>query len=174
MRLWMVLGALGLIFSARVAYISFTVQIPRETLLVRIGTDQVVHDFAKPARIWTWDTRLAGTEQVPYWKWRYSVERRLNARRYIVMFEIMGTPEEGLRYRPKSAAQWKRPQLEHWSRSMLGEFEAQTLEEWEEFPEDWADEHHDEFRDRLTNWFDESPWSGQGIRIAGVYPNVVR
>ena len=115
-------------------YGMYSVEIPAHSLLVRSGSTNVadiVAVFPKSTRLLAGDRRLTDTDLLPYWRWEFQVVRDVELFRYGVTLSVMGTPEEGLKYRDKAQAHWRRPELEAWAdtplRSLATSWESQPV-----------------------------------------------
>ena len=144
-----------------------TTEIPEQSMLVNNGGDgvkDIVAVFPQKTHLWIWDRRLAGTELMPYWPWAFQVDRSVGTFAYQVTLSIMGSPEEGLKYREKSKAGWRRPQLEDWAAKMLNQFEVDNQTAFSQVTE--LDETA--LKQLLISWFERSKFANQGIHIAGI------
>jgi hypothetical protein len=156
-------------------YNRYTVEIPDHSLLVRKGSSNVtdiIATFPYATRLLAWDRRLATSDMLPYWRWIFSVNRDVDVFRYMVMFSIMGSPEEGLKYRDKSQAHWERAQLEDWSNKLLHRFEADHWDRWTAYRLPPTEAQEEEFKKMLLDWFDGSTFANQGIHIEQIVVNL--
>jgi hypothetical protein len=115
---------------------------------------------------------LTNTDLLPYWRWQFEVVRDVERFRYGVTLSVMGSPEEGLKYREKAQANWHRPELEAWAGKMLHRFEADTWESWTSFRMPPTEAEEEEFKKALSHWFIRSPFANQGIHIEHVVVNL--
>jgi hypothetical protein len=136
------------------------------------GLTAVVAVFPEPAHLWIWDPRLANTTLLPYWRWQFGVTRRLDHFRYGVVFSIMGSPEEGLKYREKASAHWHRPELEAWAATVLQQFEHETRADWAAYRRPLSTDHEHAFAALLVNWFAASRFAAEGIHVEHVVANL--
>jgi hypothetical protein len=149
----------------------YTVEVPAQNMLVARGgrdSKDIVAVFPRSTRLLMSDGRLSNTDVLPYWRWAFDVTHVTNAFRYGVTFSIMGSPEEGLKYRDKAQANWHRPDLNEWATRMLVRFEADTSDRWETYRMPLTSEEQDAFRKALMSWFERSAFSNQGIHIEHV------
>jgi hypothetical protein len=156
-------------------YGMYTVEIPAYSLLVKSGsknTGDIVAVFPKSTRLLVGDSRLTNTELLPYWRWEFEVVRDVELFRYGVTLSVMGTPEEGLKYRDKAQAHWRRPELEAWADKMLHRFEADTWNSWTSFRTPPTEAEEEAFKKALAEWFIHSPFANQGIHIEHVVVNL--
>src|SRR5262249_40558563 len=99
-----------------------TVEIPERSMIVKHGSSDPKHIialFRHATQLPASDTRLAVGDLLPYWPWDFQVVREMNRSKYTITLSIMGSPEEGLKYRDKLEAGWHRRELEEWSGKML-------------------------------------------------------
>jgi hypothetical protein len=150
--------------AAIVGRYRFTTEIPEQSILVKKGSHEVkdiVGTFPDVTRLWVWDERLSGTDLLPYWPWAFHVDRSVGGFEYRVTLSIMGSPAEGLKYREKAQAGWRRPQLEEWAGRMLSQFEADNQAAFSR-P---AKLEASELKQLLVSWFERSTFVNQGIHI---------
>jgi hypothetical protein len=152
-------------------FYAFTVEIPHQSMLVRRGSadpSDIVATFPQSTRLSVWDARLVSAEILPYWRWEFDLSRDLEKFRYTVSMSIMGTPEEGLMYRDKALANWRRPELEQWAGRMLHRFEADSWDEWSRYRTPPTEDEERQFSDRLLSYFERSAFANQGIHVEQV------
>jgi hypothetical protein len=152
-------------------YGMYTVEIPAYSFLVKAGSTSagdIVAVFPKSTRLLVADGRLANTDLLPYWRWEFEVVRDVERFRYGVALSVMGSPEEGLKYREKAQANWHRPELEAWAGKMLHRFEADRWESWTSFRMPPTEAEEEAFKKALSDWFIRSPFANQGIHIEHV------
>jgi hypothetical protein len=124
-----VLALVGCLAVVVAGYCRYTVEVPAQNMVVKRGSRDVkdiVAIFPRSTRLPVWDGRLANADVLPYWRWEFQVGRNVEKFQYGVTLSIMGSPEEGLKYRDKAQAHWQRPQLEEWVGEMLHRFESQV------------------------------------------------
>jgi hypothetical protein len=113
------------LFTLVAGYSNCTVEVPSHNLIVKRDSRDVkdiVAVFPRATRLLVWDRRLANADVLPYWRWEFDVIRDVDTFRYGVTLSIMGSPAEGLKYRDKAQAHWRRPELEAWAGRMLHQF----------------------------------------------------
>ena len=171
-----VLIMVGCALSGIVAgYASCTVEVPAQNMLVKRGSREVkdiVAVFPRSTRLLVRDGRLANADVLPYWRWSFHVVRDVERFRYGVTLSVMGSPEEGLKYREKSEANWRRQELEAWAGRMLHRFEADTWDIWSVYRKPPTEAEEEQFRRTLLSWFDTSKFANQGIRVDQVVVNL--
>jgi hypothetical protein len=149
-------------------YGRYTVKIPAQNMLVKKGSRDVsgiVAVFPRSTRLPVWDGRLANADVLPYWRWEFIVLRDVEKFRYSVNLSVMGSPEEGLKYRDKAQAHWHRPELEEWSGRMLHRFEVDTWDIWTAYHTPPTEAEEENFDQMLLSWFQGSKFANQGIHI---------
>jgi hypothetical protein len=102
----------------------------------------------------------------------FEVVRDVQLFRYGVTLSVMGTPEEGLKYRDKAQAHWLRPELEAWAAKMLHRFEADRWDSWTSFRMPPTEAEEEAFKQALSEWFIHSSFANQGIHIEHVVVNI--
>jgi hypothetical protein len=165
----------GCCVSGFVGLNRYTVEIPAQTILVKKGrrnAADIVAVFPNSTRLLVGDVRLRDTDVLPYWPWEFQVVRNVDLFRYGVTLAVMGSPEEGLKYRDKSEADWHRPELEAWADKMLHRFEADTWDSWTLYRMPPTEAQEDAFKQSLFAWFAQSSFANQGIRIKHVVVNL--
>ena len=166
------LVVVGCFVSAMVAgYGKYTVEIPAQNMLVKKGgtsAADIVAVFPDSTRLLVRDERLTNTDLLPYWRWEFQVLRDVERFRYGVTLSIMGSPEEGLKYRDKSQANWRRPELQEWAGQMLHRFEADMWDSWTSFRMPPTEKEEEEFKKTLKAWFERSSFANQGIHVEQV------
>ena len=143
-------------------YGMYTVEIPAYSLLVKSGSTNatdIVAVFPKSTRLLVSDARLTNTDLLPYWRWEFEVVRDVELFRYGVTFSVMGSPEEGLKYRDKALANWHRAELEAWAGKMLHRFEADRWETWTTFRMPPTEAEEQAFEKALSDWFTRSSFA---------------
>ena len=171
-----VLVLAGCCLSGIVAgYGKYTVEVPAQSMLVKKGSGNVkdiVAVFPRSTRLLIGDGRLGNADVLPYWRWEFQVIRDVERFRYGVTLSIMGSPEEGLKYRDKAQAHWRRPELEAWAGRMLHRFEADTWQNWTAYRTPPTESEEEDFTKALMLWFQESKFASQGIHIEQVVVNL--
>ena len=148
-----------------------TVEIPAQSMIVKHGGTEgkdIVAVFPQSTRLAASDRRLAEGDVLPYWRWDFQVGRELQEFNYTVSLSIMGSPEEGLKYRDKAKAGWHRQELEAWSQNMLGRFEANLRKTWAPRGTPPTEAEREDFKQKLKSWFQQSEFANQGIHIEQV------
>jgi hypothetical protein len=133
-----------------------SVEIPEYSLLLKKGSHDVkdiVTTFPRSTRVLVWDRRLSTSDILPYWRWNFEVERNVETFRYNVILSIMGSPEEGLKYRDKAQAHWHRPELEAWAGNMLHRFEADSWDTWTAYRTPPTEAEEEDFKKMLLFGF---------------------
>ena len=153
----------------------YTVEIPAQSFLVKSGStsaSDIVAIFPQSTRLLVGDRRLTNTDLLPYWRWEFEIVRDVDIFRYGVTLSVMGSPEEGLKYRDKALAHWHRPELEAWAGQMLHRFEADRWESWTSFRTPPTEMEEEAFKKALADWFVQSSFANQGIHIEHVVVNL--
>jgi len=149
-------------------YGKYTVEVPAQSMLVKKGSTNaadIVAVFPNSTRLLVRDGRLTNTDLLPYWRWEFQVLRDVERFRYGVTLSVMGSPEEGLKYRDKAQANWRRPELEAWAGEMLHRFEADAWDSWTSYRTPPTETEEEEFKKTLKAWFEQSSFANQGIHV---------